>query len=57
MDKKLSPPNLSNQKEIPDYKNPGLPTEKRVADLLKRMTLEEKVAQMMGIWGKKKRYY
>jgi beta-glucosidase len=28
------------------YRNPGLPVEKRVADLLSRMTLEEKLAQM-----------
>lgn len=32
----------------PDYKNPKLPVEKRVADLLKRMTLEEKVAQLQS---------
>lgn len=30
------------------YKNPALPTEKRVADLLSKMTLEEKVAQLCG---------
>jgi len=29
-----------------DYKNPTLPVEKRVADLLKRMTVEEKIAQL-----------
>jgi beta-glucosidase len=28
------------------YKNPGLPTEDRVADLLSRMTLEEKIGQI-----------
>jgi len=32
--------------QAPDYKNAKLPTEKRVDDLLKRMTLEEKVAQL-----------
>lgn len=32
----------------PDYKNPDLPIEKRVSDLLKRMTLEEKAAQMIA---------
>jgi len=32
--------------EIPDYKNKNLSTENRVADLLSRMTLEEKIAQM-----------
>ncbi|KAL1989507.1 hypothetical protein VTN49DRAFT_6704 [Thermomyces lanuginosus] len=33
--------------ELPPYKNPNLPTEERVADLLGRMTLEDKVAQLM----------
>lgn len=39
---------------LPDYKNPELLVEERVADLLSIMTLEEKVAQMLCIWGKKK---
>lgn len=38
---------------IPAYKNPSLPPAKRVADLLKRMTLEEKAAQMLCIWQEK----
>ena len=33
-----------------DYKNPALAIDQRVSDLLKRMTLREKVAQMMGVW-------
>jgi len=37
----------------PAYKNPKLPSQKRVDDLLKRMTLEEKAAQMMCIWQEK----
>ncbi len=37
-----------------DYKNPKLSPEKRSADLIKRMTLEEKVAQMLCIWEDKK---
>ncbi len=32
----------------PDYKNPALPIEKRVDDLVHRMTLEEKVSQMQN---------
>ena len=38
------------QKEspVPAYKNPGLPLEKRLDDLVSRMTLEEKVSQMMN---------
>lgn len=35
------------------YRNPAHPAEKRVKDLLSRMTLEEKAAQMLCIWQKK----
>ncbi len=35
------------------YKDPSQPVAARVEDLLRRMTLEEKVAQMIGIWEKK----
>jgi beta-glucosidase len=38
----------------PDYRNPALPTARRVDDLLSRMTLEEKVAQMMCLWSAKR---
>jgi beta-glucosidase len=38
----------------PLYENPAAPVEARVEDLLGRMTLEEKVAQMMAIWEQKK---
>jgi hypothetical protein len=34
------------QTPAPEYRNPALPIEQRVADLLKRMTLEEKVGQL-----------
>jgi beta-glucosidase len=34
----------------PGYRNSNLPVEQRVADLLSRMTLEEKVAQLLGTW-------
>jgi len=34
----------------PAYKNPSLSPEKRAEDLLKRMTLEEKIAQLECIW-------
>ncbi|HTR80180.1 MAG TPA: glycoside hydrolase family 3 N-terminal domain-containing protein [Bacteroidota bacterium] len=40
--------------DLIDYKNPKLSDDDRVADLIARMTLEEKVAQMMCIWGQKK---
>jgi beta-xylosidase len=42
------------QTKSPAYKRPELPAEKRVADLLSRMTLEEKAAQMMCAWQEKK---
>jgi len=37
----------------PAYQNPALPAERRVKDLLARMTLEEKAAQMMCVWQEK----
>ncbi|MGB8491179.1 MAG: glycoside hydrolase family 3 N-terminal domain-containing protein, partial [Bacteroidales bacterium] len=40
---------ISNSK-IPAYKNPELTVQDRVSDLLSRMTTEEKVAQLMGLW-------
>jgi len=36
--------------EAPLYRDARAPVEKRVADLLSRMTLEEKVAQLEGTW-------
>ncbi|MGC1483608.1 MAG: glycoside hydrolase family 3 N-terminal domain-containing protein [Candidatus Acidiferrum sp.] len=36
--------------DAPAYRNPKLPLEQRLADLLSRMTLEEKVAQLEGVW-------
>lgn len=37
---------------LPPYKNPDLPVEERVADLLGRMTIEDKMAQLMqGSWN------
>ncbi|HVU29057.1 MAG TPA: glycoside hydrolase family 3 N-terminal domain-containing protein, partial [Sphingomicrobium sp.] len=45
----------SAQSEPPIYKDPSQPVEKRVDDLLSRMTLDEKVAQLETIWeGKAK---
>ena len=34
------------QEAAPDYRNPRLPIQQRVADLLSRMTLEEKIGQL-----------
>ena len=36
----------SAQQSVPDYRSPSLPIEQRVADLLQRMTLTEKVDQI-----------
>src|SRR5262245_24620698 len=40
--------NSGRQASLPAYKNPSLPIEKRVDDLISRMTLEEKVSQMVN---------
>jgi beta-glucosidase len=37
----------------PIYKDPNAPVEQRVEDLLARMTLEEKIAQITCIWNRK----
>src|ERR671927_793595 len=46
-------PRARTQTAPPDYKNPRLPVERRVADLLARMTLEEKVAQLVCLWAER----
>jgi beta-glucosidase len=43
----------SAQTGAPIYKDPRQPVERRVEDLLSRMTLEEKVAQLETIWEQK----
>jgi beta-glucosidase len=45
-------PQRKSQPE-PAYRNPKLSVERRVKDLLSRMTLKEKVAQMLCIWQQK----
>src|SRR6266581_3414287 len=40
---------LSAQTGGPDYQNPDLPFARRVADLVSRMTLEEKVSQLQDV--------
>jgi beta-glucosidase len=39
----------------PLYKDPSQPVDRRVADLLSRMTLEEKIAQTLAVWKRKDR--
>jgi beta-glucosidase len=40
----------SQTQDAPAYRNAKLPVEQRLADLVSRMTLEEKVAQIEGVW-------
>jgi len=42
----------TNTKVLP-YQNPALPAAKRAQDLMSRMTLEEKAAQMVCVWREK----
>ncbi|HEU0185901.1 MAG TPA: glycoside hydrolase family 3 N-terminal domain-containing protein [Blastocatellia bacterium] len=44
---------IGRAQEAPDYRNAKLPVEQRVADLLSRMTVEEKVAQITTLWTRK----
>ncbi len=44
---------ILQSKSSPDYKNSRLSSARRVADLLARMTLDEKAAQMMCVWQEK----
>jgi beta-glucosidase len=37
------------KEDLPAYKNPNLPLEERVEDLLARMTLQEKIDQLSGV--------
>jgi beta-glucosidase len=46
-------PAVASPADKPMYKNAGASVEARVEDLLSRMTLEEKVAQMQSIWDGK----
>jgi beta-glucosidase len=39
--------------ELLDYRNPDLPVERRVVDLIGRMTLEEKIAQLQNVFPDK----
>jgi len=43
-------PMLLAQQSTPSYRNPALPIDKRVSELLGRMTLEEKIGQLESTW-------
>ena len=51
--KSPAPASQRTSSPTPPYKNPALSADKRVKDLLSRMTLAEKAAQMVGIWQQK----
>src|SRR6478752_4353675 len=44
---------INRSPSVEPYRDASLPAEQRVADLLARMTLEEKAAQMMCVWQQK----
>lgn len=41
---------FANATELPPYKNPALPIDARVTDLIGRMTLDEKIMQLQTRW-------
>jgi hypothetical protein len=43
----------NKSKAVPPYKNAKLPSAQRVKDLLRRMTIEDKAAQMVCVWREK----
>ena len=43
-------PALAFQEPVPIYRDASRTVDERVEDLLSRMTLEEKAAQMVGVW-------
>ena len=47
------PASARTSHDQPIYKDPNAPVEQRVEDLLSRMTLEEKIAQITCIWNRK----
>ncbi len=53
MDQNISPPQPPDSTSLPAYRNPQLSISDRVADLLARMTLEEKIGQMLCIWDER----
>jgi len=50
---RTKPPSSTKEPATPRYRDPRMPVDQRVADLLKRMTLPEKVAQLVAVnWEK-----
>ena len=46
----VTSPGLGDPDDNPPWRDPALPVDARVADLVSRMTLEEKLAQLVGVW-------
>ena len=53
MKKQSAAAKKSARSAVPAYKDRSLPTTRRVQDLMRRMTLEEKAAQMLCVWQEK----
>ena len=51
--KSSSPAQRARRSAAPPYRNAALSAERRMKDLLSRMTLEEKAAQMLCVWQQK----
>lgn len=51
----MAVPVVAQSAERPIYKDASQPVDRRVEDLLSRMTLEEKVAQLQAVWEHKDR--
>ncbi|MGB9456545.1 MAG: glycoside hydrolase family 3 N-terminal domain-containing protein [Bryobacteraceae bacterium] len=49
----MTKPNQKKSQSVPLFRKRDVPVKKRVRDLLSRMTLEEKAAQMMCVWQEK----
>jgi beta-glucosidase-like glycosyl hydrolase len=45
---------LLDAQSAPVYRQAAAPVDARVADLLARMTIDEKVAQLIGVWNRKR---
>jgi beta-xylosidase len=50
---KVTEPPADRASGATPYRDPSLPAAQRAVDLLARMTLEEKAAQMVGVWQQK----
>lgn len=53
IERRLAVKPKSRKRPVPAYLNPKLSAERRTRDLLSRMTLKEKTAQMLCIWQQK----